>query len=91
MLCTKIVFCFCFDIQNYSCTQHVLNLYCSGNSMNNCGLTDSRIRASDTDLPVLMNIVFVIADLVAHEAKQSKIMVKTIEYHLHKLKIVTTI
>jgi len=31
-------------------------LYFSGNSMNNlssyCGLTDSRMRASDTDLPV---------------------------------------
>ena len=35
---------------------HVLNLYFLGNSMNNlpsyCGLTDSRMRASDTDLPV---------------------------------------
>ena len=55
MLCTKIVFCFCFDIQNNICTQHVLNLYFSCNSMNNlssyCGLTDSRMRASDTDLP----------------------------------------
>ena len=50
-------FCFCFDIQNNICTQHVLNLYFLGNSMNNlssyCGLTDSRMRASDTDLPVL--------------------------------------
>ena len=56
MLCTKIVFCFCFDIQNNICTQHVLNLYFSCGSMNNlssyCGLTDSRMRASDTDLPV---------------------------------------
>ena len=56
MLCTKIVFCFCFDIQNNICTQHVLNLYFSCNSVNNlssyCGLTDSRMRASDTDLPV---------------------------------------
>ena len=24
MLCTQIVFCFCFDIQNNLCTQHVL-------------------------------------------------------------------
>ena len=52
----KLIFCFCFDIQNNICTQHVLNLYFLGNSMNNlssyCGLTDSRIRASDTDLPV---------------------------------------
>ena len=47
---------FCFDIQNNVCTQHVLNLYFSCNSMNNfssyCRLTDSRIRASDTNLPV---------------------------------------
>ena len=26
MLCTQIVFCFCFDIQNNLCTQHVLSL-----------------------------------------------------------------
>ena len=52
----KLFFCFCFDIQNNICTQHVVNLYFSGNSMNNlssyCGLTDSSMRASDTDLPV---------------------------------------
>ena len=50
------IFCFCFDIQNNICTQLVINLYFSWNSMNNlssyCGLTDSRMRASDTDLPV---------------------------------------
>ena len=38
------------------CTQHVVNLYFSWKSMNNlsayCGLTDSRMRASDIDLPV---------------------------------------
>ena len=58
-LCTKKFFvCLfvCFDIQNKICTQHVLNLYFSGDSMNNllsyCGLTGSRMRASDTDLPV---------------------------------------
>ena len=49
--------CFCFDIQNNICTQHVLNLYFSGNSMNNlssyCGLTDSGMRSPDTDLPYL--------------------------------------
>ena len=54
--CSELFFCFCFDIQNNICTQHVLNLYFSGNSMKNlssyCGLTDSRMRASDTDLPV---------------------------------------
>ena len=26
MLCTQIVFCFCLDIQNNLCTQHVLSL-----------------------------------------------------------------
>ena len=50
-------FCFCFDIQNNICTQHVLNLYFSGDHMYHpssyCGLTDSRMRASDTDLPVI--------------------------------------
>ena len=49
----KLFFCFCIDIQNNICTQHVLNLYFSGNSMNNLssyyGLSDSRMRA---DLPV---------------------------------------
>ena len=38
------------------CTQHVVSLYFSGNSMNYlisyCGLTDARIRASEKDLPV---------------------------------------
>ena len=57
MLCTKIVCFFCFDIQDNICTQHVVNLYFTGNSMNNlslyCGLTDSRMRASDIDLAVL--------------------------------------
>ena len=36
--------CFCFDTQNNTCTQLVLNLYFSGDSTNNlplyCGLTD---------------------------------------------------
>ena len=40
--------CFCFDIQN--------NIYILYTTMNNlssyCGLTDSRMRASDIDLPV---------------------------------------
>ena len=57
MLFTKIVFyVYDFDIHNSICTQHVLNFYFSCNSMNNlssyCGLTDSRMRASDPDLPV---------------------------------------
>ena len=42
--------------KNNFCTQHVLNLYFYCNSMNNLssyfGLTDTRIRAFDTDLPV---------------------------------------
>ena len=50
MLCAQIVFC--FDIQNNLCTQHVLSLYWTGKSMNNCGLVDVRISASDKDLPV---------------------------------------
>ena len=53
MLRTKTSF---FDIQNNICTQHVVNLYFSGNSMNNlssyCGLTDSRVGASEKKLPV---------------------------------------
>ena len=46
--------CFRFDIQNNICTQHVMNLSFLGNSMNNllCGLTGSRMRASEKDLPV---------------------------------------
>ena len=52
----KLFFCFCFDIQNNICTQHVVNLYFSGNLMNNLlsyrWLTDSRMRASEKDLPV---------------------------------------
>ena len=31
----KLFFCFCFDIQNNICTQHVVNLYFAWNSMNN--------------------------------------------------------
>ena len=27
MLCTQIAFCFCFDIQNNLCTQHVLPMF----------------------------------------------------------------
>ena len=52
-----VVYKFCFKYQNNNkknnfCTQHVLNLYFSCNSMKNlssyCGLTDSRMRASNT-------------------------------------------
>ena len=31
MLCTQIVFCFCFDIQNNVCTQHVLKMFWAWN------------------------------------------------------------
>ena len=69
MLCTN--FLFCFDIQNNICTQHVLNLYFSCcNSMSNislyCGLTDSRMRASDIDLPVLVNCFVICFYLSLH-------------------------
>ena len=40
--------------KNCFCTQHVVNFYFSGNSMNNlfsyCGLTDARMWASEKDL-----------------------------------------
>ena len=45
--------------QNNFCTQHVLNLYFSCNSMNNhlsyCGLTNARKMASEKDLPVKLH------------------------------------
>ena len=48
----KLFFCFCFDIQNNICTQHVLNLYFSGDSMNNlssyCGLTNFQISKNES-------------------------------------------
>ena len=48
------------DIQNNICTQDVLNLYFSVNSMKNissyCGLTDARMRSSGKDLPVTSNL-----------------------------------
>ena len=53
-----VVYKYCFECQNQNnfCTQHVLNLYFSGNSMNNLlsyfGLTDARMRAPEKDLPV---------------------------------------
>ena len=47
---------FVLTFKNNICTQQVVNLYFSGNSMSNlssyCGLTDSRMRASEKDLPV---------------------------------------
>ena len=44
--------------QKQICTQHVLNLYFLGNSMNLsfCGLTDARMRASEKDLHVLKRV-----------------------------------
>ena len=58
ILCTKIV----VNVRNNFCTQHVLPrfelgifMYWTCNSMNNlssyCGLVDTKIRASDKDLP----------------------------------------
>ena len=55
-----VVYKYCFECQNKKtnfCTQLVLNLYFSSNSMNKllpyCGLTDARISASEKDLPVI--------------------------------------
>ena len=50
--CVQILFWMSKQKQkNNSCTQHVVNLYFSWNSINNfssyCGLTDSRMRASN--------------------------------------------
>ena len=57
MLCTKIVsFCFCLTFKTIFVHKHVVNLYFLGNSMNNLsscfGVTDSRMRASEENLPV---------------------------------------
>ena len=53
LLCTTIVLNVKTKTKNYFCTQHVLKMYFSGNSMNNlwsyCGLTDARMRASEKD------------------------------------------
>ena len=54
MLCTQIVFYFCFDIQSnmfWPCSFHVLN-----NLLSYYGLVDVRINASDQDLPVHLSI-----------------------------------
>ena len=60
MLCTNIVLNVKTKTKNNFCTQHVVNLYFGGNSMNNilsyCGLTDARMRASEKDLPVFCQI-----------------------------------
>ena len=59
--CLQKLFCFCFDIQNNICTQHVFKLYFSWNSVNDllsyCGLTDARMRSSEKDLPVMPNLL----------------------------------
>ena len=61
MLCTKIVLLFLFWHSKNICTQDVVNLYFSWNSMNNllsyCGLTDARMRASEKDLPVITEFI----------------------------------
>ena len=60
-----VVYKYCFECQNKNnfCTQHVMNLNVLRNSKNNllsyCGLTDSRIRAPEKDLPVHPTIFFI--------------------------------
>ena len=58
MLCTNFVLN--VKTKNNFCTHQVVNLYFSGNSMNNllsyCGLNDAKIRASEKDLPVIKAI-----------------------------------
>ena len=54
--CVQILFWMSKQKNNF-CTQHIVNLYFSGNSMNNllsyCGLTDARMRVSEKDLSVM--------------------------------------
>ena len=38
VLCTKIVFCFCFDIQNNLCKQHVLPMFSPCSKLRNTEL-----------------------------------------------------
>ena len=58
MFCTNIVLNVNTKNKNKNnyCTQHDVNLYFLGNSMNNllsyCGLTEASMRASEKDLPV---------------------------------------
>ena len=53
-----VVYKYCFECKNKNKNifVHVLSLYLLGDSIDNllsyCGLTDSKMRASDTDLPV---------------------------------------
>ena len=63
MMCTQIVFCFCFDIRT-TCVNNIFSPYSelgtfmhwTGNSLDNllsyCGLVDARISTSKKDLPV---------------------------------------
>ena len=59
--------------RNNFCTQHFVNLYFLGNSMNNllshCGLTDTRMRASEKDLPVILQILKNTREQNVHNAK----------------------
>ena len=56
MLCAQIVFCFCIDNSNTTCSDLVVFIYWTRNSMNNLlsyfGLVNVRISASEKDLPV---------------------------------------
>ena len=63
---------------------HVLNLYFSGNSMNNLssyfGLTDSRMRASDTDLPVMCMLCIVLIEIVHRRTYNHTMTLAVIQY-----------
>ena len=54
--------------KNNLCTQHVLNLYFSCNSMSNLlsynGLIDAKMRASDKDVPVKQDEIRNISNIV---------------------------
>ena len=66
-LCTNIVLNVKTKTKKQFCTLYVVNLYFSWNTMNNllsyCGLTDSRMRASEKDLPVCRSQIFLITNL----------------------------
>ena len=62
-----VVYINCFECQNKkqfvytTCSELAIFMYWTGNSMNNlllyCGLFDAKIRASDIDLPVKVEIL----------------------------------
>ena len=84
MLCTNIVLNVKNEFKNIFCTQHVVSLYFSWNSMNNlssyCWFTDSRMRASDIDLPVTFPVG--ISQTISELCIEKK-MASAIEYRCH--------